>query len=105
MSSRALKSGRSGRGTALASNSHQERSITVVRSTTVNYDHKANGLAVNKTPFENSLETTSETTSEHRAWSPTPSREHLTRPSSEHESIPMQSVWKDPGRERWIGRS
>lgn len=111
--SRALKSGKSGRGTpslgnsmgnTLASASPQDRSITVVRSTFVDYDQKENDLVMNKKPFESSLETTRETASGHRTVSPTPSKEHLTRPSTDGESIPMQNIWEDPGKARWGGR-
>lgn len=111
-SSRAFKSGKSGRGTpslgnsignTLASASHQDKSITVVRSTIVDYNQKENALAVNKKPFESSLDTTRETVSEHRNCSPTPSREHLTRPSTD-ESIPMQDIWNETGQARWGGR-
>jgi hypothetical protein len=53
---------------------------------------------------EITLETSIESTSVHRAWSATPSREHLTRSSTGGDSIPLQEMWKDPGQSRWDDR-
>jgi len=53
---------------------------------------------------EITMETNIESTSVHRAWSATPSREHLTRSSTGGQSIPLQDMWKDPGQSRWDDR-
>lgn len=110
--SRAFKSGLSGGKSGgqatpgqntLVSSAGPDKTITVVRSTSVTVADPGN-LSANRKPFEESLDTVGESGSEDRGWSPTPSKERLTRYSHEEESIAMQDMaWKNPGRTRWSG--
>lgn len=108
--SRAFKSGgRSGghatpaMGNTLTSSTGPDKSITVIRSTSVTIKDGGD-LSASKKPFEDSLDTIGES-SEGRGWSPTPSKERLTRYSNEEDSIALQDMaWKNPGRSRWSGK-
>lgn len=107
--SRAFKSGgkSTGRGTpgptTLGSSVGPDKSITVVRTTHVT-SNDGSDLHTNKKPFEESLDTVGES-SDGRAWSPTPSKERLTRKSEDEDAIAMQDMtWKNPGRSRWSGK-
>lgn len=113
MASRALKSdtpdhNTSGSriGKALSNVLHRKRMSDVQELTSPSpmpgFGQAKSDYAVN----EITLETSIESTSVHRAWSVTPSQEHLTRSSAEGdgESIPMQDMWKDPGQSRWDER-
>jgi hypothetical protein len=109
MASRALKSDTPDQdtsgsriGNALSNVFHRKRMSDVKELTS---DMPAFGQS--KTDYavnEITLETSIESTSVHRAWSATPSREHLTRSSTGGESIPLQDMWKDPGQSGWDGR-
>jgi hypothetical protein len=109
MSSRALNSGTpdhdtsgSRIGNALSNVFHRNRSSDVKELTSPmpGFGQAKTDYAVN----EITLETSIESSSIHRAWSATPSREHLTRSSTGGESIPMQDMWKDPGQSQWDAR-
>lgn len=82
-----------------------DKSITVVRSTSITFGHDQGDNSANKKPFEESLDTIGEAVSEDRAS--TLSKEHLTRYSHEYgrDSIPMQDMsWRIPNRSRWSGK-
>ena len=109
MASRALKSDTPDQdtsgsriGNALSNVFHRKRMSDVKELTSdmPAFGHSKTDYAVN----EITLETSIESTSVHRAWSATPSREHLTRSSTGGESIPLQDMWKDPGQSGWDGR-
>jgi hypothetical protein len=106
--SRAFKSaGRSegratpGGGNTLTSFAGADKTITVVRSTSVTVADPGT-IHANRKPFEESLDTVAESASDVRAWSPTPSKERLTRYSHEDEPIALQDMsWLHPARQRW----
>jgi hypothetical protein len=110
-SSRAFKSG--GRATPALGNTlnssvgpdKPDKTITVVRSTSVTVnDQIQNDMNANRKPWEESLDTVGESLEEGRGWSPTPSKERLTRDSHE-EPIALQDMnYKLPGRSRWSGK-
>lgn len=82
-----------------------DKSITVVRSTSITFGHNQDDISANKKPFEESLDTIGEAVSEDRAS--TMSKEHLTRYSHEHgrDGIAMQDMpQKPPNKSRWSGR-
>jgi hypothetical protein len=89
-------------GKALSNVFHRKRMSDVQELTSPmpGFGQAKTDYAVN----EITLETSIESTSVHRAWSATPSREHLTRSSTGGESIPMQDMWKDPRQSRWDER-
>ena len=109
MASRALKSdtpdhNTSGSriGKALSNAFHRKRTSDVQELTS-----PMPGFGPAKTDYalnDTSLDTIIELTSLHRALSATPSREHLTRSSTEGESIPMQDLWKEPRQSQWDER-
>lgn len=83
--------------------SKPDKSITVVRSTSVTFNEDQ---GANKPQFESSLDTVGESEIEQRNnWSPTPSKECLTRYSHE-DDIPMNDMsWKHPDQSRqsrWV---
>jgi hypothetical protein len=72
-----------------------DKSITVAEPGTFSMNHKQ---------FDGSLDTVGESGSEDRAWSPTPSKERLTRYSHEEDPIALQDMaWRHPGRVRESG--
>lgn len=80
-----------------------DKSITVVRSTSVTVAEPGS-FSANRKPFEESLDTVGESASEDRGWSPTPSKERLTRYSHEEDPIALQDMaWRNPGRLRESG--
>ena len=108
--SRAFKSGPSGGksggratpgvGNTLDSVGGADKSITVVRSTSVIVGEPIASSA-NRKQFEGSLDTVGESGSDYRGWSPTPSKERLTRYSHEEDPIAMQDMaWRHPERLR-----
>jgi hypothetical protein len=108
-SSRAFKSG--GHATPALGNTLNssvgpvgpDKTITVIRSTSVTVNDK-NGVSACPKPWDESLDTVGESLEEGRGWSPTPSKERLTRDSHE-EPIALQDMnYKLPGRSIWSGK-
>jgi hypothetical protein len=111
--SRAFKSGLSGGksggratpgyGNTLTSVGGGDKSITVVRSTSVTVAEPG-VYSSNRKQFDGSLDTVGESGSDDRSWSPTPSKERLTRYSHEEDPIALQDMaWRHPGRLRESG--
>lgn len=111
--SRAFKSGLSGGksggratpgyGNTLTSVGGGDKSITVVRSTSVTVAEPG-AYSSNRKQFDGSLDTVGESGSDDRSWSPTPSKERLTRYSHEEDPIALQDMaWRHPGRLRESG--
>jgi hypothetical protein len=110
--SRAFKSGLSGgksggRATPGQGNTLNsvggDKSITVIRSTSVTVAEPG-AFSANRKQYDGSLDTVGESGSDDRSWSPTPSKERLTRYSHEEDSIAMQDMaWRHPGRVRESG--
>lgn len=83
--------------TGVSSVDQADKSITVIRSTSVTFNHDE---PTNKKAFSESLDTIGETDSQDRNWSPTPSKERLTRYSHEEDYIALKDMppsWVDPG--------
>jgi hypothetical protein len=82
-------------GNTLNSAVGHDKSIHIVRSTSVTIGDPVHPSA-NRKPFEESLDTVGESANEDtRGWSPTPSKERLTRYSHEEDTIALQDMaWK-----------
>ena len=95
--------GRATPGGTLTSFAGADKTITVVRSTSVTVADPGT-VHANRKPFEETLDTVGESAGDSRAWSPTPSKERLTRYSNEEEQIALQDMsWLHPARQRWSG--
>lgn len=85
---------KSTQGTAFGSVDQNDKSITVIRSTSVTFDQDGPN---DKKGFTESLDTIGETESQDRSWSPTPSKERLTSYSHEEGPIAMRNLaWSNP---------
>jgi len=92
-----------GYGNTLTSVGGVDKSITVVRSTSVTVAEPG-AFSSKFKPFDGSLDTVGEFGSDDRSWSPTPSKERLTRYSNEDDPIALQDMaWRHPGRVRESG--